>query len=268
MTNIPDTLEQTLKLYAPVLTRWMKQNRFHAIECFIGRDNPSALPVGKDSMAYGNKPFEKRAAADLKPLVEATYALQEACPVSAGHRERINVRAYRKDGGVVVEASISNRLGGVMAMRSSVSKEEGMFFVLPAHLVFTSDTDLSKEHAAGLGAAAEEGAKEAVRYLIDNDLILNWQGQDAKKAARGLKEFPLPGRVTVIDDIVKRIMIVSAHNPGRVLCSRAYLDDKPGLEEILRKGPIPFEVIVETAEVSPMTNLEAEEAETDAPSPK
>ena len=273
MANIVDTLDETLRLYGPAIERWMNRHQeFHGVRVFIGRDDPKALPTNEHGHGYGQDAFEAEAAAYLKPLVEATAALQAACPVTKGQHEPISVYAERNGEKFKVTVNISNRLGGLVAKRSAIASGDGSFWMTPANLFLTTMPDIGDAHVAGLKAAVEEGPKEAVRYLIDNDLILNLQGRDAKQAARWLKEFPKICDVSVSNPLVVAYSVgmMSAQTPVKIMATQAYLDANDG-DHTLRNGKIPLLIL--DAPAPPAADLSAEDAETvdvatDAPAPK
>lgn len=193
--NLVDVLDRTVALYGPTLAALLKENpEASGITTFVGRSEPSALLKDEGGRGYGDDQFEPKACAALAPLSSEHLSIQESCPATRDLHEPIGVDIDRVDGGVVVTATVSDRLGAVFVRRKAVAIERNdfAFFCLPAEIAifaFSHDEDKLR----GLERVSREGFHRAMDFAIGSGIVLNRKGAETAILREFANQFPMDG---------------------------------------------------------------------------
>lgn len=201
--DIPEFLQAALCLYAPVMKEL--DDKFSprgGITTFIGRDNPTALPVDAGGSAHGNTLFERTAERLLLPLVSDTYALIESCCTIKSQREPLSLisRGYvgnNREGPLVMQATITDGLGGIYAKRvACVMKSDILLVYTPEIHVQTTigfPGANNDKLLTPLKEAMREGFAEGLRFAVENGLVLNMRNKRKDYILSWLDEFAIEG---------------------------------------------------------------------------
>lgn len=219
--NLPELMDDYFRLYAPIFVRLLQESpKAKGISSFIGRDEPSALLSNAQGQGYSTKAFERKASKLLSPLVDTTMALQASCRVTAGRREPVSVSARRVGDEIAVQVTVSDRLGGIHAIRMGqcAPAEIDAFFLFPPELVVTVGSEDSSV-IGDLRSAAAASFWHAVRASEQKDAVLNhrWTDADVVSLDTWLEEFPRnEGDPAVFKKFIAhfhRITAESSHKP-------------------------------------------------------
>ena len=262
VTNVVDTLDSMLALYAPMVARWMKENpSFEGIDVAIAngmRDDPIACPKSRDGAWLDAPAFEAEAAAELAGFAVKSRAIADACPIAQGSLDPLSLSCWRHGDAVVIYAKVSPRGGGLRAERNAIARENGLLELTKAELILSTEV-AGDDQAAALTVAAGQGAKEVVRHMIGGGMIRHMGQEQGKQAATWLAAFPEPAGVEVVDrwGLMHEVVIKSNQEPVKVIVPRTRMEARPELEAFLRERNIAFETFDDTPVAAP-----------DAPSPK
>lgn len=216
-TNLVDLMDGFFRLYAPIVRKLLEDYpKAHGVHTFIGRDDPTAIPENAEGQGYGLKSFEKRASKELGKLVQQTMDLQESCPITKGKHEPVNVIARRLGDEIVVQVTVSNRLGGIHARRVGQCDPAAIdaFFLLPPEIIITVGSEEAAKMEAVKSACAH-GIAEGVEAAIATDTVLNWNADEAEAIRDWLDQFPNDGTAKFKPYIAhfSRITVESDHKP-------------------------------------------------------
>jgi hypothetical protein len=251
MANLPDTLKEALKLYAPVLTRMLTQfpDIETGIELIIGRDEPVALAVNGRRPEVAGEYSHDKLDAEIEPyllaLVQPTYDLIRNCPPIRDIHEPLYIKAERTQIGTTTAALASNRLGGISCERNALSTGQAEQMLIGQTLLkFITGTDVASQHRANIEQAAATGFPAVARYLTDNDLLLNGSFGHPMRALEFLAAFPCENKkVTVTDLSDSGILIISATSsvcPNVILAgTQEWLDKECSLPDSFHREVLP-----------------------------
>ena len=211
MTNLIETLDATLALYAPLLTRWMEENPgFHGIGTVIRREEPAAYPRADVppgyADGYSDEAFEVLASQELLRLVAPTYEILSACPMVADEERALSVSARRVVVGkpksktpnmaTEIRVSLSGSLSGIFVLRSAVClNPAGVFALQRPTMTLTTMPTSSEAQIEILKSTAEKGLSELAVQMDEGELLLNNHLGNSFRVLDWVNAFPDAGTV-------------------------------------------------------------------------
>lgn len=245
--SLVTAVDRVLALYAPVLGKWLNDNKdFHGISAIIDREDAAAWPSGETGTGFTDIEFERMAAPIMRSMEEDLKAIKEACPVIRSMERPLSVSAMlNNEGDVVINAAASTGYGEAFIRRSAkmIPTPSPRFVCGSASFVcfFHSETgsdfgeiekSVQDDFRSAIGRLAQQGRILNHTYGRDVDL-LDWVD------AIDLGSYVKANR---FGDEILSVTAFSQQDPAKILVSH---EEYGALKNLV---PVGSKVIIETFE--------------------
>lgn len=239
--NIVTTVDKVLKAYAPVLGRWLEANReFSGIRTFIGRDEPSAIPMNENGQGYRDEDFESMSKPILARIEDELNDIRKQSKLLK-RTDRLSVWAKRDEEGIIVSAAANSMLGTAIVKRNAHKHEGGEVYTLePCMLLVYAYTE-DKAVAKSLMQLNGGSMVDAINLVIKNDVALSLKGQ-SDVLRKWLKAFPGSVELTVeaYGGPIYQVGARSSQGYHKILSDEAFYNEKIRGTEL--DGRLPIDV--------------------------
>lgn len=227
--NIVELLDEHIRLYAPVMIKLLEEfpevdNAYN----FIGRDEPTALPVDDERRGYHLDGFQERATELMKPLVDATFEVRKRCKATKSIREPVSVHIRKvNDGMINIKAHATNRMGGLYVDRNAYVAPRFKDCIITRAAVLRITTLPADNEINPIKAACEISLSEAVSVIKDTASLLNEEWIDKKQFDMWLADFPADEASKPSPKMFYGTLVVdveSTHRPTVVFTSDEHFD--------------------------------------------
>jgi hypothetical protein len=227
--NIIELLDEHIRLYAPVMMQLLEE--FPEVDKaynFIGREEPTALPIDDELRGYLFDGFQERATQLMKPLVDATFEIQKRCKATKSIREPVSVHIRKlNEGFITIKAHATNRMGGLYVDSNAYVSPRYKDCIITKPAILRITTLATENGIDPVKAACEIGLSEAVSAIKDTESLLNGKWIDKKQFEMWLADFPAdevskPSTITSYGTLV--VDVVSTHRPTVVFTSDEHFD--------------------------------------------
>ena len=244
--NIVELLDEHIRLYAPVMMQLLEE--FPEVDDaynFIGRDEPTALPVNDERRGYHLDGFKERATELMKPLVDTTCQVQKRCKATKSIIEPVSVHIRKLNDGLInIKAHATNRMGGLYVDRNAFTTPSHKDCIITEPAVLRITTLAADNEVAPLKAACEIGLSEAVSVIKDTKSLFNGEWIDKKQFDMWLADFPAdesskPSPKMFCGTLV--VDVISAHRPTIIFTSDEHfgrIKENLGEEYVEKLEPI------------------------------